>query len=82
MTTSRCVVVHVQVLLSTLSSRCVGHACISRSSTDVIEGIYITKRISLETSDVVLSNATIFAFYNLYYVCEFDNLGSRVVSTC
>jgi hypothetical protein len=69
-------------LLSTLSSRCIGHACISRSSTNVIEDIYITKRISLETSDVVLSNATIFVFYNLYYVCEFDNLGSHIVSTC
>jgi hypothetical protein len=40
---------------------------------------YITKNISLETLDLLVSNGIIiFMLYNLYFIGQIDNLGIRV----
>ena len=38
----------------------------------------MTKKILLETSDVVFSNHMIFMIYYLYYIGQSDDLGIRV----
>ena len=38
----------------------------------------MTKNISLETLDYVFSNNIIFMLYNLFYIGQIDDLGTRV----
>jgi hypothetical protein len=40
--------------------------------------MYITKSISLQTLDLLVSNGIIFVLYNLYFISQIDNLKIRV----